>query len=137
MHASHDARALRAASARADGNGLASRATAANPPAPPLATAEQLRQRFAVEDERYAALREWLEAMLRKGIDYGVIPGCGSKPSLRSVSSRSSASSAESSTRRSRRTLWVAAASTRTSRWGTRPADGASRQTGVTCASRW
>ncbi len=81
MRASPDATGLRAPGAQANGNGLAVQ-RGVHPGPQPLATAEQLRQRFAVEDERYAALREWMQSMLQEGVDYGRIPGCGPKPSL-------------------------------------------------------
>ncbi len=76
----HDEVTLRAQRVRGGRTGLArpnGQATGT-----PLATAEDLRRRFAQEDERYAALREWVRAFLKEGIDFGRIPGCGPKPSL-------------------------------------------------------
>ena len=72
MDASNDAAALRAQRVQAGGNGLArpnGQATGT-----PLATAEDLRKRFAQGDERYAALREWVRTFLKEGIDFGRIP---------------------------------------------------------------
>ena len=80
MTASNDAVPLRAQGVRGGGNGLArpnGQATCT-----PLATAEDLRRRFVLEDERYAALQERVRTFLKEGIDYGRIPGCGPKPSL-------------------------------------------------------
>ena len=80
MTASNDAAALRAHRVQAGGNGLAKPNGQATGNA--MATAEDLRKRFAQEDERYAALREWVRTFLKEGIDFGKIPGCGPKPSL-------------------------------------------------------
>ncbi len=80
MTASNDAAVLRAHRVQAGGDGLAKPNGHAT--GNPLATAEDLRKRFALEDERYAALREWVRTFLKEGIDFGRIPGCGPKPSL-------------------------------------------------------
>ncbi len=80
MTASNDAAALRAQRVQAGGNGLAKPNGQAT--GNPLATADDLRKRFAQEDERYEALREWVRTFMKEGIDFGTIPGCGPKPSL-------------------------------------------------------
>ena len=80
MTASSDAAPLRVQRIRGGGTGPArsnGRATGN-----PLATADDLRQRFAQEDERYGALREWIRTFMKEGIDFGTIPGCGPKSSL-------------------------------------------------------
>ena len=72
MTASNDAAALRAQRVQAGGTGPAgSNGQAAGNP---LATADDLRKRFALEDERYEALRDWVRTFLKEGIDFGTIP---------------------------------------------------------------